>query len=331
MRGLHRYDSILDAIGWTPMVRLRRITAGLPAEVWAKLEFLNPMGSVKDRIARYMIEKAESDGRLPPGGLILEASSGNTALGMALVAIQKGYRLKVVVRDSTSPEKLALLRALGVDIEFADASLPPEHPESYNNKAPRLAAQLPDCYFPDQHNNRENNEAHHLTTGPEIWEQMEGRIDYFVAGMGTGGTVAGVGRYLKERDPRIRVIAVEPEGSVFAEYFRTGHRPQPRRYLIEGLGDEFIIGTADFEPLDDVVQVSDREAFLTARRLAREEGIVAGGSSGAVLAVVLKLARGLPPGTRVVTLFPDSGFRYASTIYNDQWMAAHGFLEGDQA
>lgn len=325
MRGLHRYESILDAIGWTPIVRLNRITAGLPAEVWAKLEFLNPMGSVKDRIARHMIEKAEADGRLQPGGLILEASSGNTALGLALVAIQKGYKLKVVVRDSTSPEKIALLRALGVDIEFVDASLPPEHPDSYNNKAPRLARELSGCFFPNQHNNRENNETHYLTTGPEIWEQMEGRIDYFVAGMGTGGTVAGVGRYLKERDPHIKVIAVEPEGSVFAEYFRTGRRPQPRRYLMEGLGDEFIIGTADFEPLDDVVQVSDGEAFLTARRLAREEGIVAGGSSGAVLAVVLKLARELAPGTRIVTLFPDSGFRYASTIYNDQWMHEHGF------
>lgn len=309
------------------MVRLNRITAGLAAEVWAKLEFVNPMGSVKDRIARHMIEKAESDGRLSPGGLILEASSGNTALGLALVAIQKGYKLKVVVRDSTSPEKIALLRALGVDIHFVDATLPPEHPESYNNKAPRLAAELPGCYFPDQHNNRENNETHYLTTGPEIWEQMEGRLDYFVAGMGTGGTVAGVGRYLKERDPNIKVIAVEPEGSVFAEYFRTGRRPEPKRYLVEGLGDEFIIGTADFEPLDDVVQISDREAFLTARRLAREEGIVAGGSSGAVLAAVLKLAAQVPPGTRIVTLFPDSGFRYASTIFNDQWMAAQGFFE----
>ncbi|MFN3413644.1 MAG: PLP-dependent cysteine synthase family protein, partial [Thermoanaerobaculum sp.] len=248
MRGLHRYESILDAIGWTPIVRLNRITAGLPAEVWAKLEFLNPMGSVKDRIARFMVEKAEADGRLRPGGLILEASSGNTALGLALVAIQKGYTLKVVVRDSTSPEKIALLRALGVDIEFVDANLTPEHPDSYNNKAPRLARELPGCFFPDQHNNRENNETHYLTTGPEIWEQMEGRIDYFIAGMGTGGTVAGVGRYLKERDPHIKVIAVEPEGSVFAEYFRTGRRPKPKRYLMEGLGDEFIIGTADFEP-----------------------------------------------------------------------------------
>jgi cystathionine beta-synthase len=330
MRGLHVFESVLDAIGWTPLVRLRRVVGHLPVEVWAKLEFLNPMGSVKDRIARYMIEKAEQRGLLAPGGLILEASSGNTALGLALVAIQKGYRLRVVVRDTTSPEKLALLRALGVELEFVDASLPPEHPESYNNKAGRLAAELAGCYFPDQHNNRENNEAHYATTGPEIWQQMEGRLDYFIAGMGTGGTVSGAGRYLKEQDPNIKVIAVEPEGSVFAEYFRTGRRPEPKRYLIEGLGDEFIIGTADFAPLDDVVQVSDREAFLTTRRLVREEGIMAGGSSGAVLAAILRLAPAFPPGSRVVTVFPDSAFRYASTIFNDAWMRQHGLLEQDQ-
>jgi len=327
MRGKHVFEHVLDVIGWTPLVRLHRVCAGLPVEVWAKLEFLNPMGSVKDRIARYMVEKAERDGRLSPGSLILEASSGNTALGLALVAIQKGYRLRVVVRDTTSPEKLAILRALGAELHFVDASLPPEHPDSYNNKAPRLANELPNCYFPDQHNNRENNEAHYKTTGPEIWQQMEGRIDYFIAGMGTGGTVSGAGRYLKEQDPKIKVIAVEPEGSVFAEYFRTGRRPEPRRYLIEGLGDEFIIGTADFAPLDDVVQVSDKEAFLTTRRLVREEGIMAGGSSGAVLAAILRLAPTLPPGSRVVTVFPDSAFRYVSTIFSDAWMRKHGFLE----
>lgn len=326
MRDWHVFPSILDTVGWTPLVRLQRIAAHLPVEIWAKLEFFNPMGSVKDRIARSMIEKAEKDGRLKPGGLILEASSGNTALGLALVAIQKGYRLRVVVRDSTSPEKLALLRALGAELHFVDATLPPEDPESYNNKASQLAAQLPGCYFPDQHNNRENNETHYATTGPEIWQQMGGRIDYFVAGMGTGGTVSGVGRFLKEQDPKIQVIAVEPEGSVFAHYFRTGCRKPPSRYLLEGLGDEFIIGTADFAPLDDVVQVSDKEAFLTTRRLVREEGIMAGGSSGAALAAILRLAPQFPPGSRVVTVFPDSAFRYVSTIFNDQWMAKHGFL-----
>jgi cystathionine beta-synthase len=308
------------------MVRLNRVTAGLKAEVWAKLEFLNPMGSIKDRIAKYMIEKAESDGRLRKGQLILENSSGNTALGLALVAIQKGYRLKVVVRDSISPEKLAQLRALGVEVHFADTSLPPEHPDSYNNITPRLARETPGCFFPDQHNNRENNEAHYATTGPEIWEQMEGRIDFLVAGMGTGGTIGGAASYLKEKDPAIRVVAVDPEGSVFYDYFRTGKRVEPKPYAIEGLGDEFIIGTADFSVIDDMIRVSDRDAFLTARRLARGEGIMGGGSSGAALWAVLELAKRLDRPARIVTIFPDGASRYLSTIFNDDWMRERGYI-----
>jgi cystathionine beta-synthase len=314
MKDLRRYESVLDAIGGTPMVRLNRMTAGLSAEVWAKLEFLNPMGSVKDRIALHMIEKAEREGRLAEGALILENSSGNTALGLALVAIQKGYGLKVVVRDCISPEKLAQLRALGVEVHFADTSLPPAHPDSYNNITPRLARETPGCFFPDQHNNRENNETHYLTTGPEIWEQMEGRIDYLVAGMGTGGTIGGTAKYLKEKDPAIRVVAVDPEGSIFYEYFRTGRRVEPKPYLLEGLGDEFLIGTADFSVIDDMVQVSDRDSFLTTRR------------SGAAMWAVLTLARGLGRPARIVTLFPDGASRYLSTIFNDDWMRARGFL-----
>ena len=326
MRDLRRYESVLDAIGWTPMVRLNRVTEGLKAEVWAKLEFLNPMGSIKDRIAKYMIEKAERDGRLEKGQLILENSSGNTALGLAMVAIQKGYRLKVVVRDSISPEKLAQLRTLGAEVHFADTSLPPEHPDSYNNITSRLARETSGCFFPDQHNNRENNETHYATTGPEIWEQMEGRIDYLVAGMGTGGTIGGTAKFLKEKDPAIRVVAVDPEGSVFYDYFRTGKRVEPKPYAIEGLGDEFIIGTADFTVLDDMIRVSDRDAFLTARRLAREEGIMGGGSSGAALWAVMELARRLDRPARIVTLFPDGASRYLSTIFNDEWMREKGYL-----
>ena len=277
MRGLHRFDSVTDAIGWTPLVRLNRVTADLRAEVWAKLEFLNPMGSVKDRIARYMIEKAEREGRLKPGDLIIENSSGSTALGLALMAIQKGYRLKVVVRDRISPEKAGQLEALGVEVLKVDSTLPPEHPDSYNNITPRLARETPGCFFPDQHNNRDNNEAHYLTTGPEIWEQMEGRIDFLVAGMGTGGTIGGTARFLKEKDPKVRVVAVDPVGSIFYDYFRTGQRTEPKPYLVEGLGDEFVIGTADFTNLDDMVRVSDRDAFHTARELVKREGILAGG------------------------------------------------------
>jgi cystathionine beta-synthase len=326
MKDKRCYDDILDVIGNTPMVRLNRITEGLLCSVYAKLEFLNPMGSSKDRIARYLIDRAEADGRIHPGDLILENSSGNTAMGLALVAIQKGYRLKAVVRDRTSKEKLDQLTALGVDVHRVDTSLPPGHPDSYNNITPRLAKELPGCYFPDQHNNRENNEAHYKSTGPEIWEQMDGKIDVFVAGMGTGGTIGGVGRYLKERNPEVKVVAVDVEGSVFTEYFRTGKAGTPAPYLLEGLGDEFLIGCADFSVVDEMVQVSDRDAFLAARELARREGLLVGGSSGAVVCAMRQVAKNLGPGVRVAVLFPDSASRYLSTIFNDDWMREKGLL-----
>ena len=320
------YENILDVIGHTPMVRLNRITEGLPCSVYAKLEFLNPMGSSKDRIARHLVEAAEQDGRLRPGDTILENSSGNTAMGLALLAIQKGYKLTVVVRDRTSKEKLDQLKALGVDVIKVDTSLPPEHPDSYNNITPRLAKELPHCYFPDQHNNRENNESHYLGMGPEIWDQMEGRIDAVVAGMGTGGTIGGVGRFLKERDPKIKMVAVDVEGSIFTEYFRTGKVGKASPYLLEGLGDEFLIGCADFSVIDEMVQVSDRDAFLSARTLARREGLLVGGSSGAVIHAALQVGHTLPPGARMAVVFADSASRYLSTIFNDEWMHEKGML-----
>jgi len=326
MRHAKAYDSILDVVGDTPLVRLNRLGQGIDSEIFAKLEFFNPMGSIKDRIARHMIEKAEKDGRLKKGELIIENSSGNTALGLALVAIQKGYRLKVIVRDSLSKEKMDQLKALGVDIQTVDATLPPESPDSYNNITPRLARETPNCYFPDQHNNRENNEAHYATTGPEIWEQMEGRIDYFVAGLGTGGTVCGVGKYLKEKDPNIKVIAVDAEGSIFYDYFHTGKLVEPKPYLIEGLGDEFLIGCVDFSLIDDMFQVADKVAFEHARMLVKQEAIMAGGSSGAALWAVLKLARSLPKPARIVTIFADSASRYLSTIFDHQWLSAKNLL-----
>lgn len=327
MRHSKAYDSILDLVGETPMLRLRRVTEGLVPEVFAKLEFFNPMGSIKDRVAVHMIRRAAADGRIHSGDLILENSSGNTALGLAMVAVQGGYRVRVVVRDRISPEKICQLEALGVDVFKVDSTLPPESPDSYNQITPRLAAETPGCYFPDQHNNRENNEAHYLGTGPEIWEQMEGRIDYLVAGMGTGGTIGGVAQYLKEMDPKIRVIAVDPEGSVYGHYFRTGERIEPHPYLVEGLGDEYIIGCADFRNVDEVVSVSDRDAFLTCRDLLRREALLAGGSSGAALWATLKLARRLDRPARIATIFPDSASRYLSTIFNDAWMRERGFLE----
>jgi cystathionine beta-synthase len=324
MKNNNCFDSVVDVIGNTPMVRLNRVTSDIPGEVFAKLEFLNPMGSCKDRIARYMIEKAEKEGKIKKGDLIIENSSGNTALGLALIAIQKGYRLKVVVRDRISREKLDQLRALGVEVHMVDSSLPPESPDSYNNITPRLARETPNCFFPDQHNNLDNNEAHYLGTGPEIWEQMEGRIDYFVAGIGTGGTIGGTARFLKEKDPGIRVVAVDPVGSVFYKYFHHRRMTKPGPYLIEGLGDEFLIRCADFSVIDDMYQVTDREAFQAARELALREGILAGGSSGAALWAVRRLASEIRRPARIVTIFPDGASRYLSTIYNDEWLRGKG-------
>ena len=326
MNELRVFDRISDAVGWTPLVRLGPTVADLGCEIFAKIEFLNPMGSVKDRIARFLVEKAIAEGRLSAGGQIVESSSGNTAMGLAMMAILEDLRCTMVVRRQTSQEKLDCLRAMGVDLVLVDGELPSEDPESYNRRAHEIAAENPDAFFPDQHNNRDNSEAHYQTTGPEIWQQMEGRIDYLVAGIGTGGTICGVARYLKEQDPTIKVVAIDPEGSVFFDHFHSGHHGPCEPYLIEGLGDEEIIGCPDFDLIDDMYRVNDREAFHAARELARREAILAGGSSGAVLWGVRKLASGLEQPARIVTLFPDSGTRYLSTIFNDEWMKEKGLL-----
>lgn len=321
------YESILGAVGNTPLVRLSRFAAGALADVFAKVEFMNPMGSIKDRIARWLIEKAERDGRLRPGMTILEASSGNTAMGLAMVAILKGYTCKMIVRDSITREKRAFLRALGVEVTEVDHRLPRESPESYNNIAEHIARAHPEYYFPDQHNNRENNEAHYHSTGPEIWDQMNGRIDYLVAGIGTGGTLSGTAKFLKERDPRIRVVAVDPLGSVLEHYWRTRELGTPSRYLVEGLGDECIVGCVDFDLIDEVIKVKDADAFLTARELARTEALMAGGSSGAAAWAARELARRSDRPARIVTILPDSAFRYGSTVYNDEWLKEKGILD----
>ncbi len=326
MNELRVFDRISDAVGWTPLVRLGPTVDDLECEVFAKIEFLNPMGSVKDRIARYMITKAITDGRLKAGDMVVENSSGNTAMGLAMMSVLEDLRCTMVVRRQTSREKLDCLRAMGIDLVLVDGDLPPDDPESYNRKAREIVAQNPDAFFPDQHNNRENNEAHYETTGPEIWAQMEGRIDYLVAGIGTGGTICGVARYLKEQDPAIQVVAVDPEGSVFYDYFHSGRCGEPTPYLIEGLGDEEIIGCPNFKLIDDMYRVSDREAFQATRELARREAILAGGSSGAALWGVRKLVRKSAAAPRIVTIFPDSGTRYMSTIFNDEWMKERGFL-----
>jgi cystathionine beta-synthase len=326
MNELKVFDRISEAVGWTPMVRLGPTVDDFNCEVYAKIEFLNPMGSVKDRIARYMIEKAIDDGRLQAGDVVVENSSGNTAMGLAMMSVLHDLRCTMVVRQQTSKEKLDCLRAMGIDLVLVDGDLPPEDPESYNRKAREIVASTPGAYFPDQHNNRENSEAHYHTTGPEIWQQMGGRIDYLVAGIGTGGTICGVARYLKEQYPKTKVVAIDPEGSVFYDHFHSGNHGDPEPYLVEGLGDEEIIACPDFDLIDDMYRVSDREAFRAARGLARREAILAGGSSGAALWGARKLASELDQPARIVTIFPDSGTRYMSTIYNDEWMKERGFL-----
>jgi cystathionine beta-synthase len=325
MKGKY-YSDILDGIGNTPLIKLNRITMGLKADIFAKLEYMNPMGSVKDRIAKYMIEKAEKEGRIKPGDTIVDNSSGNTALGLAMVCAVKGYKVKMVVRDSLSSEKIKFLKALNVELLMVDHTLPPESPDSYNKITPRIARETPNGYYFDQHNNRDNNEAHTMTTGPEIWEQMEGKIDYFVSGVGTGGTICGVSKFLKEKNPKIKIIGVDPAGSIFYDYFHSRKLTKPSRYLIEGLGDEFLIGCVDFSLIDDIYRITDKEAFLMTRELADKEAILAGGSSGATMWACLKLAREIDKPARIVTIFADSGTRYLSSIYNDAWLKEKGIL-----
>ncbi len=321
-----RYENLLDAVGNTPIVKLNKITKGLKARIWVKLEMANPGGSIKDRISRYMIEKAEKDGRIKPGDTIIENSSGNTAMGLAIAARQKGYKLKVVLRNTISTEKLKMLEIMGVDVILVDASLPPEDEKSYNNFAKYLADRNPDFYYIDQHNNLDNNEAHYMSTGPEIWEQMEGKVDYLIGAIGTCGTILGAGKYLKEKNSQIKVIGLDPYGSVFYDYFKSGEMIKPFRYYTEGAGDEFIIGTAKLHELDDIMKFDDKSAFMWARRAACEEGILAGGSSGANIYGAVELAKQIDREADIVTFIPDSGYKYLSSVYNDEWLKQRGLL-----
>ena len=321
-----KYENLVEAIGGTPIVKLKNISSEFKANIYAKMEFLNPGGSIKDRIARYMIEKAEREGKIKPGDTVIENSSGNTAMGLAIVCRQLGYELKIVIRDTTSKEKIKMLEVLGVDVIKVDASLPPENPNSYNNYAKNLAEEDPSLYYVDQHGNLDNNESHYMTTGPEIWEQMQGKIDYFIAGVGTGGTIGGVGQYLKEKDPNIKVIGIDPVGSVFYTYFKEKKLIPSSRYLIEGIGDEFLIKTAQLEMLDDMLQVTDTKAFGWTKKLAFEEGIIAGGSSGANIWGAVEIAKQIDREANIVTLLCDSGYKYFSTIYNDEWLKKNSIM-----
>lgn len=323
---MKKCDDLLGAIGNTPIVKLKNISKDLKATIWAKLEFTNPGGSIKDRIAKYMIEKAELQGKIKPGDTIIENSSGNTALGLAIIARQKGYNLKIVIRNTQSPEKIKMLRVLGVDVILADTKLDPEHPHSYNNYAKTISDNDKSVFYIDQHNNLDNNEAHYRTTGPEIWDQMDGQIDYLIGGLGTGGTITGSGRFLKEKNPDIKIIGIDPMGSVFYNYFKEKKLIKPYRYFVEGIGDEFILPTAQLDILDDMIQVNDKKALGWAKKIAAEEGIIAGGSSGANVWGAVQIAKEIDRPANIVTIICDSGFKYLSTIYNDSWLEEKDLL-----
>jgi cystathionine beta-synthase len=326
MKNVH--DNVLGAIGNTPAVRLNRLTEGLSAEVYVKLEMLNPGGSVKDRIAVQILDDAERSGALKPGGTIVEATSGNTGAGLALVAALRGYKCIFVLPDKQSEEKRAALRAWGAKVVVTPTDVAPQDPRSYYSVSRRIAEETPNAFYANQYHNPSNPAAHYAGTGPEIWDQFDGRLDAFIVGLGTGGTSSGIGRFLKEKDPNIKVIGVDPVGSIYYDYFQTGQLTEPFSYVLEGIGEDFLPSTMDFTWIDNVVRVVDRECFETTRRLAREEGIFAGGSSGAAVAGALKWLRANDrPGLRALVLLPDSGNRYLSKIYNDQWMQEGGYLD----
>jgi len=314
------YDSMVDLIGDTPLVKLSKVTAGLAPTVLAKVEYLNPGGSVKDRIAVKMIEAAEESGQLKPGGTIVEPTSGNTGVGLAIVAQQRGYHCVFVCPDKVSADKINVMKAYGARVEVCPTAVAPEDPRSYYNVSDRLVREIPDAWKPDQYSNPNNALSHYETTGPEIWAQTEGRITHFVTGVGTGGTISGTGRYLKEvSDGRVQVVGADPEGSVYSG--GTG-----RPYLVEGVGEDFWPDAYDRSVADEIVPISDRDSFHLTRRLAREEGLLVGGSCGMAVAAALRVAERLSADDVVVVLLPDGGRGYLGKIFNDEWMADYGFL-----
>jgi cystathionine beta-synthase len=312
--------NVLEAIGHTPLVRVNRLAKGLGCPIYAKIEFMNPGGSVKDRVAMAMVELAEREGRLKPGGTIVEATSGNTGVGLAMVAAVKGYRCIFVMPDKMSAEKIRLLKAYGAEVVITPASADSNSAEGYGGVAERLINEIPNAWRPNQFANLANPDFHYQTTGPEIWEQTGGRVSVFVAGIGTGGTISGVGKYLKEKQPKVRVVAADPEGSILS-----GDKPRP--WAVEGIGEDFVPSTFSAQVVDDWVRVSDRESFHVARQLARLEGLLVGGSSGTAMAAALKYAQRLTEDDVVVCLCPDTGRNYLSKLYSDEWMIENGFLD----
>src|SRR5436305_3071597 len=313
------HENILRTIGWTPPVRLQRVAAGLQAQVLVKVESGNPGGSVKDRVALAMIAEAEQEGWLRPGGTIIEATAGNTGVGLAMVAAVRGYRCIFVLPDKMSAEKISLLKAYGAEVVVTPTNVPPDSPESYNGVADRLSREIPGAWRPNQFTNLANPEIHYRTTGPEIWEQTRGKVTVFVAGVGTGGTVSGVGRYLKEMNPNVKIVGADPEGSVLS-----GGTPKP--WKVEGIGEYFVPKTFSSKYVDDWVRVGDAESFHVARELARREGMLLGGSTGTNVAAALRYARRLGPGQLVVALGCDTGRNYLSKFFDDGWLRANGLM-----
>lgn len=322
------YPTILDCIGDTPLVKLQHLNTNPLVTLLAKVEFLNPAGSIKDRIVFHIIRDAEQKGLLKPGGTIIENTSGNTGAAAAMIAAVRGYRAILTMPDKVSKEKQNSLKAYGAEIILAPTSAPPDSPDHYVNIAKRLAAETPNSFRINQYDNLKNPEAHYLTTGPEIWEQSHGQVDIFVASGSTGGTISGVGRYLKEKNPKVKVVMPDPVGSIFTEYFKTKTIPQDGNcnYQLEGIGEDHLPRAIDFSVIDDVFPVSDKDAFRIGRLLARKEGILAGGSSGANVWGALKIAQTLKEPTTIVVMIPDGGVKYLSKMYDDDWMKQHDFL-----
>lgn len=325
------HETILTTIGKTPLVRINKLSKEYKPHIFAKVESFNPGGSVKDRIGLEIIEEAEREGRLKPGGTIVEATSGNTGLGLAIIAAIKGYKTVFTVPDKMSQEKIRLLKAYGAEVIVTPTTVPHDSPESYTEVAKRIVRETPNSILANQYFNPKNIEAHYKTTGPEIWDQTAGQVDYFVCGVGTGGTITGAGKYLKEMNPNVKVVGIDPKGSILREYFYTKkYSPILKTYKVEGIGQDWVPGTLDFEYIDEMIEVTDKESFLMARRLTREEGIFVGGSAGTAMAGTLKLAERLSEKDVVVVILPDTGERYLSKIYNEDWMRENRFLEPER-
>ncbi|MGZ3651839.1 MAG: PLP-dependent cysteine synthase family protein [Bdellovibrionota bacterium] len=317
------FDNVIDAIGNTPIVRLNSVTKGLTAEVFVKLEFANPGGSIKDRIAPFIIDQAEKSGKLKPGGTIVEATSGNTGMGLAMVAAVRGYKCVCVMSSKQSVDKQNMLKAMGVEVVVCPSDVAPTDPRSYYSVAKKIAAERPNAVLGNQYDNPANGEAHYKTTGPEIWAQMNHRLDFYVAGVGTGGTVSGTSRYLKEVNPKLKTIGIDPVGSILTDYHRTGKIVPAANYLIEGVGEDIIPDNVKFPLIDEMVQVTDQEAITMLHRLAREEGLFCGSSSGMAVAGAIKYAKKLSGG-RMLVIIPDNGQKYLGKFFNEEWLKSKG-------